>query len=67
MGMLFTRPALLSQCMVTIKELGDAVQRRLAGGWAGVGRRKGMFQIGQEVRRSREHGSDQGVNPVLSK
>lgn len=37
MGMLFTRPALLSQCMVIIRELGDAAQRRLAEAGRGRG------------------------------
>lgn len=46
MGMLFTRPALLSQCMVIIRELGDAAQRRLAGGWAAGGAEKGYVSDG---------------------
>lgn len=47
--------------MVTVRELGDAACEVLGG------QLKGVFQIGQEVERSREHGNDQGMNPGPSK
>lgn len=47
MGMLFTRPAWRSQCVVTVRELGDAACTVLGG------QLKGVFQIGQEVEKQR--------------
>lgn len=61
MDMLFTRPTWPSQLMVTIREQRDAAWKVLGGQLAGV------FQIGQKVERSREHGGDQGMNPGSSK
>ena len=46
-------------CMDSIRELGK-------GAWRGWGSRTGVFPIGQEVGTSREHGCDQGMNPVPS-
>lgn len=61
MDMLFTRPTWLSQLMVTVREPGDDAWKVLEGQVASV------FQIGQKVERSREHGGDRGMNPGSSR